>query len=65
MTLVKEVLNGANLTAWPITTMIIFMTFTAVMLWWIFRKGSSEIYHDLKHSVLDEQPQDTQQQVKL
>lgn len=52
--MIREVMQEANLVVWPMITLVLFFVSMLVMLLWVWRKGSEEVYEDLSQLVLEE-----------
>jgi hypothetical protein len=52
--MIREVMERADLTIWPMITLVIFTVVTILMLLWIFRKGSASLYKEMSVMALDE-----------
>lgn len=52
--MIREVMQEANLVVWPMITLVLFFASMLVMLLWVWRKGSEEVYEDLSQLVLEE-----------
>jgi hypothetical protein len=51
--MIRQVMEGAGLTFWPVLSFIIFMASCACMLLWLYRPGSSPIYGRMASMALD------------
>ena len=51
--MIRQVMEGAGLTFWPVLSFIIFLTSCAFMLLWLYRPGSSSIYGRMASMALD------------
>ncbi len=52
--MIRQVMESANLTIWPIFSLILFMASSAAMIFWLWRQGSTETYRLLANVVFDE-----------
>jgi cbb3-type cytochrome oxidase subunit 3 len=53
--MLRLVLEGANLSLWPIISLVIFFGTSLGVLLWIYRPGSSEFYRQLGGLALEDQ----------
>jgi hypothetical protein len=52
--MLRLVLEGANLSIWPLISLLIFFGTTMLMLLWIYRPGSADFYRQLGGLVLED-----------
>ena len=52
--MIRQVMEGAHLTLWPILSLLLFTLSTVVMLIWMFRPGSKRFYTKLSYMVLSD-----------
>jgi hypothetical protein len=52
--MIRQVMEGAGLTLWPILSLLLFTLSSAVMIAWMFRKGSDGFYGRLSQMALDD-----------
>ncbi len=52
--MIREVMESASLTLWPVLSLLIFTSSTAVMTAWIFRRGSRRHYDRMGNLPLEE-----------
>ena len=53
--MMREVMQAANLTIWPVISLVIFSIVAVLVLMWIYRKGSAEIYEAMSYQALEGQ----------
>ena len=53
--MIRQVMEGASLTLWPVLSLVLFMASSAVMLAWMYRPGSRGFYDRLSRMVLREE----------
>ena len=51
--MIRQVMEGAGLTFWPVLSFVIFLSSCALMLLWLYRPGSSPIYGSLARMALE------------
>ncbi|MBW8889418.1 MAG: hypothetical protein JF616_16805 [Fibrobacteres bacterium] len=51
--MIRQVMEGAGLTLWPILSFIIFLTSCGLMLLWLYRPGSTPIYGRMARMALE------------
>jgi hypothetical protein len=51
--MIRQVMEGAGLTLWPILSFIIFLTSCGLMLLWLYRPGSAPIYGRMARMALE------------
>jgi hypothetical protein len=51
--MIRQVMEGAGLTFWPVLSFIIFLASCACMLLWLYRPGSAPIYGRMAGMALD------------
>ncbi|MGL1933574.1 MAG: cbb3-type cytochrome c oxidase subunit 3 [Fibrobacterales bacterium] len=51
----KDVLNHADLTDWPILGLVLFLTCSAGIVLWVFRRGSKIHYESLSTMILEDE----------
>lgn len=55
--MIRLVMERADLTFWPVFSLVLFVVSCAAMLVWLFRPGSSEFYDRVSRLALgDDQP---------
>jgi hypothetical protein len=52
--MIRQVMEGAGLTFWPVLSFLIFLTSCAFMLAWLYRPGSSSIYGSMSRMALED-----------
>jgi cbb3-type cytochrome oxidase subunit 3 len=50
--MMRQVMEGAGLTLWPILSLLIFTLSSAAMIAWMFRPGSKNFYGRLSRMAL-------------
>ena len=53
--MIRQVMEGAGLTFWPVLSFVIFLVSCAFMLIWLYRPGSASVYGRLAKMALDAQ----------
>jgi hypothetical protein len=51
--MIRQVMEGAGLTFWPVLSFVIFLVSCVCMLIWLYRPGSSPIYGRMASMALD------------
>lgn len=51
--MIRQVMEGAGLTLWPILSFIIFLTSCGFMLLWLYRPGSTPVYGAMARMALE------------
>lgn len=51
--MIRQVMEGAGLTLWPVLSFIIFLVSCGLMLLWLYRPGSAPIYGRMARMALD------------
>lgn len=51
--MIRQVMEGAGLTLWPILSFIIFLTSCGFMLLWLYRPGSTPVYGRMARMALE------------
>jgi hypothetical protein len=51
--MIRQVMEGAGLTFWPILSFIIFLVSCALMLLWLYRPGSAPTYGRMARMALE------------
>lgn len=52
--MIRQVMEGAGLTFWPVLSFVIFLVSCAAMLLWLYRPGSAPVYGSLARMALDD-----------
>jgi cbb3-type cytochrome oxidase subunit 3 len=53
--MMRQVMENAGLTLWPVLSLLVFTISSAVILAWMYRPGARKFYGDLAHMALDGQ----------
>jgi hypothetical protein len=56
--MIRQVMEGAGLTLWPILSFIIFLTSCGFMLLWLYRPGSAPIYGRMARMALENEDEE-------
>jgi hypothetical protein len=51
--MIRQVMEGAGLTFWPVLSFLIFLASCAGMLLWLYRPGSAPVYRRMAGMALD------------
>ena len=51
--MIRQVMEGAGLTLWPILSFIIFLASCGFMLLWLYRPGSTPVYGRMARMALE------------
>jgi hypothetical protein len=51
--MIRQVMEGAGLTFWPVLSLVIFLASTAFMLLWLYRPGSGPLYGRMSRMALE------------
>lgn len=51
--MIRQVMEGAGLTFWPILSFIIFLASSGFILLWLFRPGSTPVYARMSRMALE------------
>lgn len=53
--MIRQVMEGAGLTFWPVLSFVIFLVSCAFMLLWLYRPGSAPLYGSMAKMALDDE----------
>ena len=53
--MIRQVMEGAGLTFWPVLSFIIFLSSSVLMLLWLYRPGSAPIYGRMARMALGDE----------
>jgi hypothetical protein len=51
--MIRQVMEGAGLTLWPVLSFIIFLVSCGFMLLWLYRPGSAPLYGRMARMALE------------